>query len=72
MVHDEVNFSIDPERLVPVCRDIRELMDIRLPGWEVPMVADFEIGYSWGEIYKFDLTDEGFVPQGDRVERRSA
>jgi DNA polymerase-1 len=72
MVHDEVNFSIDPERLVPVCRDIRELMDIRLPGWEVPMVADFEIGYSWGEIYKFELTDEGFVPQGDRVERRSA
>lgn len=58
-VHDEVNFSVKKERVFEFAKKIEEEMDITLPGWRIPMTADFEIGTSWGILFKFGFSEEG-------------
>lgn len=65
MVHDEINFSCDPSILWQVTDEIANQMTIALPGWQVPMLAEYEMGPSWGELYSFEKTDDGvWVPTG--------
>lgn len=67
MVHDEVNFGVEESALASAVADIGREMDIRLPGWRVPMEAEFEIGRDWGCMYKFELKDGALVPKGKLV-----
>lgn len=67
MVHDEINFSVAKSILHEVMRDVAVEMNIMLPGWVVPMVAEFELGPSWGEIYPFELEGNTLKPSGEEI-----
>lgn len=69
MVHDEINFSCHPDSLWDATGEIAAEMDIRLPGWQVPMVAEYEVGPSWGEVFPFEKDEDNrvWVPAGRRV-----
>lgn len=66
VVHDEINFSVKKDCVEDVVRDMLDLMAVRIDRWPVPMVADFELGVSWGELYKFHLTEDGRLVPGEQ------
>lgn len=67
-VHDEVNFSAAIERFDEIRSDVAKQMEIKVPGWKIPMVAEFEVGFDWGNTWKFDFPDDRPpVPQGEVV-----
>lgn len=65
-VHDSIVFDCHVDEVIEVAtiakgimENIRELSDDVLPGidwsfWKVPIVADCEVGYSWGQMVAFD------------------
>ena len=58
-VHDEVNCSVAEARFDEIRRAIVRQMDVTLPGWRIPMVAEFEVGHSWGNTFKFEFPEDG-------------
>jgi DNA polymerase I-like protein with 3'-5' exonuclease and polymerase domains len=67
-VHDEVNFSIHRDRVVDTIPKIYHCMDIKRKSWMVPMEIDFELGFSWGELWPFHFDSTGIlVPTGQWI-----
>jgi DNA polymerase-1 len=52
-IHDELNFSITRKEpyFTTACCEIQDLMEIEIPGWEVPMLVDCAVGDSWGNMF---------------------
>lgn len=65
-VHDELNFSVLKEEpfFTETCRKIKKMMEIEVPGWEVPMLVDCAIGDSWGNMFPmhFDESQGLWLP----------
>lgn len=62
MVHDEINFAVSLSRLDEICRLLQEVMTLRIKGWQVPMEVGVSVGPSWGVLFPFELTDQGWIP----------
>ncbi len=55
-IYDEILASVPKARALEYCQRLAELMNVTPPGHDVPMVAEFGIGYySWGD--QFELGD---------------
>jgi len=65
-IHDEINFSIDardPVRFTEMVLTLQDIMQIKIPEWKVPMLAEISIGRSWGTMFPFTYTNGMWVPK---------
>lgn len=62
-IHDEVNFLIVVEKLKEYLIRLLGLMEVTIPGSDLPLTLGIEIGWSYGEVYAFD-----FDPTKDGLE----
>jgi DNA polymerase-1 len=58
-VHDEINFSIRKSKMEEIVPVVKKYMEISVPGWQIDMEADCEFGSSWGQMFEFEITDDG-------------
>jgi DNA polymerase I-like protein with 3'-5' exonuclease and polymerase domains len=63
-VHDEIDFSISKSKFVELIPKIKNIMEIKVPTWKVPMETSVEIGSSWGCTFAFIQDSQGvWVPK---------
>jgi DNA polymerase-1 len=61
-VHDELNSSIHKDWLFEIIPVLKKCMDIKVPGWKVPMDVGLEIGKTWGSLFQFELKGDRLIP----------
>ena len=52
-VHDEVNFAISKEMIIPYLRDIQEIMTFRGIGGQFPLEVSIDIGDNYGQCFPY-------------------
>jgi DNA polymerase-1 len=65
-IHDEINFSIDARdrsKFTDIVQTVREIMEIKIPEWQVPMIAEVSIGKTWGTMFPFTYSNGIWVPK---------
>ena len=72
IVHDEINFSVNPLNLMQTLEKIFQVMNIKKKSWPIPMDLGVAIGFSWGEMWEFKIVDNKLVPDGEYIERKVA
>lgn len=67
-VHDEQNYTIiqDESFLFPTIESICDEMCFDVPGWEVPMEVDVEIGTSFGQLIPLVQKDDSWYLAGEK------
>lgn len=60
-VHDEVEFYVKEEYRAKAFKLIPQLMKVTHENWQVPLVVEGGIGYSWGTCIDAELDDEGKI-----------
>ena len=66
MIHDEHNTFVHKDYLPDFARDMLKLSYFKHPSWQVPMLCEFEIGKSWGDLYPFEFDEGGkLIPSFD-------
>jgi DNA polymerase I-like protein with 3'-5' exonuclease and polymerase domains len=70
-VHDEINFTVKTWFLCDFMRIVPKLMTLQMPGWEVPLTVETEIGENWLRLikYKYDESKKIFLPKGQFIEK---
>lgn len=63
LVHDEINFLIRIDSVVPITMRIMKHMTVQEEGWAIPMTVEASFGKTWGDIYPFKLINSTFVPK---------
>lgn len=63
MIHDEANYYIHKDAAIEIIPQILEAATFIHPKWPIPIAVDFELGYSWGEMWAFEIENEKFVPK---------
>lgn len=59
MVHDEIVFEIDKDRLVESLQELKSAMEFEIPGWEVQLSTGIDLGPRWGYMFPVILYDDG-------------
>lgn len=64
-IHDEVNVLCPKHLLNEVVPIILKCQTVKLPDWQVPMLPDLSLGFSFGELipFEYDETTNTFTPQ---------
>lgn len=61
-IHDEINMAVRKDlghELIPALVDT---MEFQLPSWPIKLTVGIELGWTWGDCYKFKLDDGKLVP----------
>ncbi|MFC1745774.1 DNA polymerase [Candidatus Riflebacteria bacterium] len=58
-VHDEINFAIRKDFFHEIIPTIRDIMELKIPGMQVPFTTDIEVGYSYGMLWPFIQDTDG-------------
>jgi hypothetical protein len=72
-IHDEVNVLCPKVLLSEVVPIIMRCQTVKLPDWQVPMLPDLSLGFSFGELIPFNVVynEDGsfkeFVPQMESI-----
>jgi hypothetical protein len=72
-IHDEVNVLCPKVLLSEVVPIIMRCQTVKLPDWQVPMLPDLSLGFSFGELIPFNVVynEDGsfkeFVPQMEAI-----
>lgn len=67
-VHDEINFSVRKSKMEEIIPVLLEYMELEVPGWQVPMEADWEVGNNWGNMFEFEMVDGKAKPVTEPAE----
>ena len=62
-VHDELDYIVRKEVFNERTEQIRSIMELVVPGTDLPLKADFEVGYSYGMVWPFEKEGERWVPK---------
>jgi DNA polymerase I-like protein with 3'-5' exonuclease and polymerase domains/5'-3' exonuclease len=62
-VYDELVTSVPLSKVVEFCPRLQKIMDLTPPGHAVPMVSEFKIGYTWGDLVEIgtDTSEESIL-----------
>ena len=58
-IHDEIDAGVSKNRLFEYIDTMDKICTIQLPGWEIPLVTDFDVGYSYGFVVGVKKLDDG-------------
>jgi len=62
-IHDELNFAIAEETLVPRVREIQDKMEFQMQGWPIKLTLGIEVSDGrWGRCFPFRFEGDEFVP----------
>lgn len=61
----EADSQVKTSRLSEFMHKKMEIMELKVPGWKVPMEAGISVGRSWGEMFDFrwDSETKEWVPK---------
>lgn len=57
-VHDEINFTVDKDRLIDYARECEDIMKFDVLRKDLPITTSLEVGYAYGNCYPFVWEDE--------------
>jgi len=57
-VHDEINYTIDKELIVPYTRELEKIMTFDTLNKDLPISTSTDIGHSYGRMFPFMWEDE--------------
>ena len=57
-VHDEINFSIDKDKIIEYVREIDDIMTIHNLSKDLPIVTSIDLGNTLGMLFPFEWEDE--------------
>ncbi len=59
-VYDELVTSVPLSKVVEYCPRLQKIMDLTPPGHAVPMVSEFKLGFTWGDLVEIgtDTSEE--------------
>ena len=68
-IHDEVNVLCPKSLLTEVVPIILRCQTVKLPDWQVPMLPDLSLGFSFGELipFEYDEATKTFTPQMEAI-----
>lgn len=68
-IHDEVNILCPKSLLTEVVPIILRCQTVKLPDWQVPMLPDLSLGFSFGELipFEYDEATKTFTPQMEAI-----
>ena len=58
-IHDEIVTETPAESLIHNARYIKQAMEVEIPGFDIPILAECDVGYRWGEKRGITFTDNG-------------
>jgi len=67
-VYDEVLCSVPIPYAQQFCERLQKIMDLTPPGHQVPMMSEFKLGFSWGDMVEIG-TDTSFKSVEDGMRR---
>lgn len=53
MIHDEINFSIKKDSIKELVPKIKEIMNVKIKEWKVPLECSLSVGENWGALFDF-------------------
>lgn len=56
-IHDELIFEPGLSKLVEAAHFVKDTMEMPVPGFDIPILAECAVGYRWGEKKDLDLVD---------------
>lgn len=56
-IHDELVFEVPASKILEGAEFVKRLMELPIPGFDVPIVAEPEIALRWGSGFELDLND---------------
>jgi DNA polymerase-1 len=63
-IHDEINLAVKKEYFTETVKEVRKIMALKIPGTEISLSTTVEVGYSYGETFPFEMSDEGvWIPK---------
>ena len=60
-VHDEIEFYVKEEYRAKAFKIIPEVMRVEHENWQVPLVVEGGVGYSWGTCLDCDMDENGKI-----------
>lgn len=66
-VHDEQNFSVkkDPEIFKECIKKLKDMMTLKIKGWELPLEVDVEVGLNYGRLVPIKFKNDGLYLVGE-------
>jgi len=61
-IHDEINMAMHKDVIRELLPRVVNLMEIQMPSWPIKLTVGIEIGWTWGSLFSFKLTDGELLP----------